>query len=135
MAVTRPPQLMFAPARRRAPPLGRGVALLALGAPTALVVAMVATALPAPRTIAHAPVEQLRKAAVTTPKPVREAPPPPPLTPGPKQINAARRYLGTRAGVTGFAVIDSSGHLSGVNEHQVFITGSIVKAMLLVAYL
>jgi hypothetical protein len=50
-------------------------------------------------------------------------------------IARAERALGARRGRTGFAVIDSEGRLSGVNVHARFITGSVVKAMLLVAYL
>jgi hypothetical protein len=55
--------------------------------------------------------------------------------PGPKAIARAGRFLATRAGYTGFAVVDSEGRLSGVDVHRQFITGSDVKAMLLVAYL
>jgi hypothetical protein len=55
--------------------------------------------------------------------------------PGPQAIARAQLYLATRAGVTGFAVVDTEGRLSGVNVHRTFITGSVVKAMLLVAYL
>ncbi len=55
--------------------------------------------------------------------------------PGPGAIARAERYLASRGGRTGLAVIDSEGRLSGVNLHEQFITGSVVKAMLLVAYL
>ncbi|HEY6397851.1 MAG TPA: hypothetical protein VIX82_10400 [Solirubrobacteraceae bacterium] len=55
--------------------------------------------------------------------------------PGPKAIARAERYLAGRAGRTAFAVIDSQGRMSGANLHSTFITGSVVKAMLLVAYL
>jgi hypothetical protein len=55
--------------------------------------------------------------------------------PGPGAIAGAKRYLSGRAGRTAMAVIDSEGRLSGVHEHWTFITGSVVKAMLLVAYL
>jgi hypothetical protein len=37
--------------------------------------------------------------------------------------------------VHGLAVVDTEGRLSGYNLHRDFITGSVVKAMLLVAYL
>jgi len=40
-----------------------------------------------------------------------------------------------RAGRKAFAVIDSEGRLSGVHVHWTFPTASVVKAMLLVAYL
>lgn len=55
--------------------------------------------------------------------------------PGPAAIQRAERELARRAGRTAFAVVDTEGRLSGVNVHRTFITGSVVKAMLLVAYL
>jgi len=55
--------------------------------------------------------------------------------PGPAAIARAGRYLARRGGRTALAVIDSEGRLSGVDLHRRFITGSVVKAMLLVAYL
>jgi Beta-lactamase enzyme family len=55
--------------------------------------------------------------------------------PGPRSITAARRYLGHRAGVTAFAVADSQGRISGAHIHRRFTSASVVKAMLLVAYL
>lgn len=55
--------------------------------------------------------------------------------PGPGAIARAERYLVRRTGRTAFAVVDSEGRLSGLNLHRTFITGSVVKAMLLVAYL
>jgi hypothetical protein len=55
--------------------------------------------------------------------------------PWPRSIARAAMFLTTRSGRTAFAVVDSEGRLSGVNIHSTFITGSVVKAMLLVAYL
>jgi hypothetical protein len=55
--------------------------------------------------------------------------------PGPGAIARAEGYLSSRAGRTAMAVVDSEGRMSGVHEHWTFITGSVVKAMLLVAYL
>ena len=55
--------------------------------------------------------------------------------PGPKAIARAEAYLARRGGHTALAVVDSEGRLSGMNLHSQFITGSVVKAMLLVAYL
>jgi hypothetical protein len=55
--------------------------------------------------------------------------------PGTRAIARAERYLAGRAGVTGLAVVDSEGRLSGVHLHRTFITASVIKAMLLVAYL
>ncbi len=55
--------------------------------------------------------------------------------PGPGLIAQAERALARREGRTAFAVIDTEGRMSGVRVHRQFITGSVVKAMLLVAYL
>jgi hypothetical protein len=48
---------------------------------------------------------------------------------------AAARFLNTRAGDTSFAVVDSKGRLSGLRLREHFATASIVKVMMLVAYL
>lgn len=50
-------------------------------------------------------------------------------------VHAARRYLAGRSGHTAFAVLDSQGRLSGAHLHRTFVSASVVKAMLLVAYL
>jgi hypothetical protein len=55
--------------------------------------------------------------------------------PGPAAIARAEQYLQSRGGHTALAVVDSEGRLSGYNLNDQFITGSVVKAMLLVAYL
>jgi hypothetical protein len=55
--------------------------------------------------------------------------------PGPRAIARAEHYLASRGGHTALAVVDSEGRMSGVNINEQFITGSVVKAMLLVAYL
>jgi hypothetical protein len=55
--------------------------------------------------------------------------------PGPAAIARAAAYLRRRIGRTGFAVVDSEGRLSGVNLHSTWVSASVVKAMLLVAYL
>jgi hypothetical protein len=55
--------------------------------------------------------------------------------PGTKAIAAARGYLARRAGRTAFAVVDDAGRLHGVRMHRQFGSASVVKAMLLVAYL
>jgi beta-lactamase family protein len=55
--------------------------------------------------------------------------------PSPAAVGRAAGYLRGRAGRTAFAVVDSEGRLSGVNEHWTFVSASVVKAMLLVAYL
>jgi hypothetical protein len=55
--------------------------------------------------------------------------------PFPGRVSAARRYLARRSGLTAFAVIDSEGRMSGFRAHTRFVSASVVKAMLLVAYL
>jgi len=50
-------------------------------------------------------------------------------------IAAATHYLDSRAGSTSFAVVNSTGELSGVRLHEHFETASVVKVMMLVAYL
>jgi hypothetical protein len=60
-----------------------------------------------------------------------------PLAPFPSTagIAAARSYLASRAGRSSFAVIDSTGRLSGLNLREHFETASVVKVMFLTAYL
>jgi hypothetical protein len=55
--------------------------------------------------------------------------------PSPAGVARAAGWLSHRAGRTAFAVIDSEGRMSGVHEHWTFVSASVVKAMLLVAYL
>ncbi len=55
--------------------------------------------------------------------------------PGPASIAAATRYLNRRIGYTAFAVIDTEGRLHGEHIQRTFVSASVVKAMLLVAYL
>ena len=55
--------------------------------------------------------------------------------PGPGPISGAVGFLRRRAGKIGLAVIDSEGRMSGWHEHWRFVSASVVKAMLLVAYL
>jgi hypothetical protein len=55
--------------------------------------------------------------------------------PGRGDIRSARRYLAGRAGVKSFAVVNSEGRMYGSHLHRRFVSASVVKAMLLVAYL
>jgi hypothetical protein len=50
-------------------------------------------------------------------------------------IAAAKRYLAARAGIHSFAVIGSENRIYGSEIHRRFVSASVVKAMLLVAYL
>jgi beta-lactamase class A len=52
-----------------------------------------------------------------------------------RRVGAAASYLSGRSGRTAFAVVDSQGRLGGLNMHRTFVSASVVKAMLLVAYL
>ena len=58
-----------------------------------------------------------------------------PAYPPSNRVIAAARYLSGRAGTNAFAVIDDDHRLAGVNLHRRFHSASVVKAMLLVAYL
>ena len=55
--------------------------------------------------------------------------------PFPGRVAAGRRYLAHRGGLTAFAVVDSEGRMSGFRSHTRFVSASVVKGMLLVAYL
>ncbi len=50
-------------------------------------------------------------------------------------ISAAERFLDGRAGRTSLAVVDSRGRLSGVRVNEHFQSASVVKVMMLIAYL
>jgi hypothetical protein len=60
-----------------------------------------------------------------------------PLAPYPSAaaIAAAARFLDERTGRTAFAVMDSAGHISGVRVHAHFESASVVKVMMLTAFL
>ncbi|HEU0023716.1 MAG TPA: M15 family metallopeptidase, partial [Thermoleophilaceae bacterium] len=55
--------------------------------------------------------------------------------PARKRVAAARRFLAKRAGIESLALIDSRGRLYGFAPRRVYTSASLVKAMLLVAYL
>jgi len=55
--------------------------------------------------------------------------------PSARALAAAAAYLDARAGRTAFAVVDSAGQLHGVRVRDHFQTASVVKVMMLVAYL
>jgi hypothetical protein len=58
-----------------------------------------------------------------------------PAYPSAAATTAASAFLAARAGRTAFAVIDSSGHLSGLHLREHFETASVIKVMMLVAFL
>jgi Beta-lactamase enzyme family len=55
--------------------------------------------------------------------------------PSARALAAAAAYLDARAGRTAFAVVDSAGRLRGLRVRDHFQTASVVKVMMLVAYL
>jgi hypothetical protein len=55
--------------------------------------------------------------------------------PSHEAITSAARFLDTRSGRGSFAIVDSTGHLAGLRVREHFATASIVKVMMLVAYL
>jgi Beta-lactamase enzyme family len=57
------------------------------------------------------------------------------VVPSRTAIDAAIDWIEKRAGVMGFAVIDSDDHERGWHQDQQFVCASVVKAMLLVQYL
>ena len=59
----------------------------------------------------------------------------PPLVPTARARRAAFAWAARRAGSVAVAVVDSRGHRYGYHAWRPFITASVVKAMLLVAYL
>jgi Beta-lactamase enzyme family len=60
-----------------------------------------------------------------------QLPPYPPLA----RVLAAARYLAGRAGECAFAVVDSHGRVLGSQQDRRFVSASVVKSMMLVAYL
>jgi hypothetical protein len=57
------------------------------------------------------------------------------IVPTASRVAAATKWVRSRQGLVAFAVIDSSGKLSGYHVNMRFVTASVVKAMLLVGYL
>ena len=67
-------------------------------------------------------------------------PSPPPnarrtVYPSATRVRHAQRYIARRAGRKAFAVVDDDGRLKGFELHSRFHSASVVKSMLLVAYL
>ncbi len=57
------------------------------------------------------------------------------LLPTTAEVDSATRWVTQRKGVIAFAVATSDGQVRGYNLNERFVTASVVKAMLLVAYL
>ncbi len=60
---------------------------------------------------------------------------PQPAYPSPEAIAAAARFLEGRAGRTAFALVDSQGRVHGLHLREHFETASVVKVMMLIAFL
>jgi Beta-lactamase enzyme family len=58
-----------------------------------------------------------------------------PAYPSAGRVQAAARYLAGRAGASAFAVVDDHGRLAGHDLDRRFSSASMVKSMMLVAYL
>jgi hypothetical protein len=91
------------------------------------------SAVPAEAPLANptAPGSVLRVASATAPSQAAHAP----VYPSAKRIGAAERYIAHRAGRKAFAVDDDRGDVEGFEIHSRFHSASVVKSMLLVAYL
>ena len=55
--------------------------------------------------------------------------------PARRRIRAVQHYLGSRGGINSWSLIDSWGREHGFAPHRVYVSASLVKAMLLTAYL
>ena len=85
--------------------------------------------------VAHAVDASGRSEASATAAGLRVLAPLPPLVPTARARRAAFTWASRRAGDVAVAVVDSRGRTYGYHSTRPFITASVVKAMLLVAYL
>ncbi len=85
--------------------------------------------------VAHAVDASGRSEAHARAAELRVLAPLPALVPTASARRAAFAWAARRAGDVAVAVVDSRGHAYGYHERRSFITASVVKAMLLVAYL
>jgi hypothetical protein len=97
------------------------------------VVALIGAILVVLAPAAQAPVAtgaRVERADAGTPKA-----PAPRVYPSAKRIRAAQHWIAKRSGRKAFAVVDDERHLAGFKLHSRFHSASVVKSMLLVAYL
>ena len=85
--------------------------------------------------VAHALDASGRSEAGATPAALRVLPPLPPLVPTARARRAAFAWAAQRAGHVAVAFVDSRGRAYGYHASDRFTTASVVKALLLVAYL
>jgi Beta-lactamase enzyme family len=120
------------PSLRLLLPIALGGLLVAAGAVGGIVVG--GTALSRSVTVtATIPVTVTSVAGASRGSP--HAPVPVTTVPGRDALARARRWLRGRDGRVAFAVIDGAGRLKGTRLHETFASASLVKAMLLVAFL
>jgi hypothetical protein len=106
-----------------------------------LTAAAVAFGLLAATAQAPAPVGAVVSAERTTTRVLTTGPHAPHLRivsgvyPSSQRVIAVARYLAGRSGRKAFAVVDDDDRLAGLNAHSRFHSASVVKSMLLVAYL
>ncbi|HLM08764.1 MAG TPA: M15 family metallopeptidase [Thermoleophilaceae bacterium] len=79
--------------------------------------------------VASAPADAMR------PAPTGPATAAPEVFPPRERVRAVRDYLRRRVGVESWALIDTRGRVRGWAPHRSYVSASVVKAMLLVAYL
>jgi Beta-lactamase enzyme family len=131
-----PPRLALRPQSEWQPPgtLGRPrfAAVAALLGTVVMVVFVSATHIASRGFPAH---RRVGGGAVAVRGRSRREPKAPRPYPSVESMERAAAYLQRRAGRTAFAVVNSSGRELGLNEHSHFLSASVVKAMLLVAYL
>jgi hypothetical protein len=132
-------------AAARQPILPALLACAALLCAGALAVHASVGALPAHAAAASLPAASLPAASLpasaSSPSPAASPSASPTPAPTPQTLplassfHRARKWLAGRKGYTALAVVDSSGRLRGWHTDRQFISGSVTKAMLLVAYL
>ncbi len=52
-----------------------------------------------------------------------------------QRIDSVREYLKQRQGIAAVGMVDGEGRLRGIRDRRRFVSASVIKAMLLVAYL
>ncbi len=111
-----------------------------VGAVTVLLLALLGLVLASSQVVAGAGDDSSRVASTRAYPRLRavselDSPGPGLVFPGPAAVRAARSYAARRQGRVSFAVGDADGDISGLGFDQVYLSASLVKAMILVAYL